>query len=529
MPQTNFTDNVRIDGSRDIAQLAVEGNATQTQPLQTWQNSAGSVLSQVTGDGRVLVGDDLGAATPDALIEAHRSETSTARPRRGIHSLGRIGDSLSEIAQWMVAELELRGSGALQALQNTLRVRLTNMTTAAAGAGAELRAADIEVVNDASANAAAVPAATGLQVSVTNAAGRTITRAIGVRISMNNAGTMTNRYALFTEGAGPSRLEECIELRRINDTQPTPPADVVRIYPKADGRLYVRNWAGVEYDLTAVGGGGVSAIPSLCNGRLTLTSGTPITTTDIAGAATVFFTPYKGNQVALFNGTTWVVNSFTERSLSLAGLPAGRNCDIFLFLSGSTLTLEAVQWTSDTARAVALALQDGVLVRSGATGRRYLGTIRTTAAGQTEDSVRRRFVFNETHPVPRKLLAQELTYSWVYSTYTWRPANNNTANRVEVVIGTSGAVVDLNLAVRMEGTGAGSTHSISYDSINSHSGDLFMSCANNGDVSAHLVHNPDIGYHYYQWVENGRGQASTSFGTAGPNEWQSGINGTVLL
>jgi hypothetical protein len=27
------------------------------------------------------------------------SETSTARPRRGIHSLGRIGDSLSEIAQ----------------------------------------------------------------------------------------------------------------------------------------------------------------------------------------------------------------------------------------------------------------------------------------------------------------------------------------------------------------------------------------------------------------------------------------------
>jgi hypothetical protein len=99
MPQTNFTDNVRIDGSRDIAQLAVEGNATQTQPLQTWQNSAGSVLSQVTGDGRVLVGDDLGAATPDALIEAHRSETSTARPRRGIHSLGRIGDSLSEIAQ----------------------------------------------------------------------------------------------------------------------------------------------------------------------------------------------------------------------------------------------------------------------------------------------------------------------------------------------------------------------------------------------------------------------------------------------
>jgi hypothetical protein len=529
MPQTNFTDNVKIDGSRDIAQLTVEGHSAQAQPLQTWQNSAGSPLSQITGDGRLLVGDDLGAATPDALLETHRSETSTSRPRRGIHSLGRISDGLSDIVQWMVAELELRGSSAIQALQNTLRVRLTNMNTGTPASGAELRAADIEVINDASASSAALPSATGLQVSVTNASGKTITRAIGVRIAMNNAGTMTNRYALFTEGAGPSRLEECIELRRINDTQPTPPADVVRIYPKADGRLYIRNWAGVEYDLTAVGTAGIAAIPSLCNGRLTLASATPIPTSDITGAATLYFTPYKGNQVALFNGSAWAVTSFTERSLSLAGLPAGRNCDIFLFLSGSTPTLEAVQWTSDTARATALVLQDGVLVRSGATNRRYLGTIRTTNAGQTEDSVRRRFVFNETHPFPRKLLAQEFTYSWVYSPAVWRPANNNTANRVEMVIGTSGALVDLNLAVRMEGTGAGSTHSISYDSTSSAIGDLFMSCTNNGNVSGHLVHSPAIGYHYYQWVENGRGQASTSFGTAGADGWQSGMNGTVVL
>ena len=46
----------------------------ETNPLQTWEQSDGSALAQVTGDGRLELGDlDLG--TPDALIEANRDIT----------------------------------------------------------------------------------------------------------------------------------------------------------------------------------------------------------------------------------------------------------------------------------------------------------------------------------------------------------------------------------------------------------------------------------------------------------------------
>src|SRR5512145_291722 len=88
MTQT-FNENVLVDGSQDIEQLRVQGNIQQTESLQTWEASGGSVLAQVTGDGRLIIGEDV---TPESLLEAHRLETSITRPRRGLHTLGRIGD-----------------------------------------------------------------------------------------------------------------------------------------------------------------------------------------------------------------------------------------------------------------------------------------------------------------------------------------------------------------------------------------------------------------------------------------------------
>lgn len=529
MTQT-FVDNVLIDGVQDTDQLRVQGHSVQIQSLQTWETSAATVLAEMTGDGRLVLGDDLGAATPDSLIEAHRSDTSITKPKRGFHALGQISNTLTEIAQWVVQEIEIRGANPLSALHTALRVRATNMNTGTPASGGEIRAADIEVINDTVAGSAALPKATALQVGVTNAAGKTITQATGLYVKMNNAGTITAPYAIYTEGAGTVHLDDYVEMKSPAAVPSTPSSNYLRIYPKADGKLYAKNWNGTEFDLTAVGGAGGSVLPSLCNGRLTLTSGMPITTSDVTAATIVYFTPFQGNQIALFNGSTWSVFSFSERSLSLSGLVASRNHDIFLYDNAGTLTLEAVAWTNDTTRSTALVLQDGIYVKSGATTRRYLGTIRTTTtAGQAEDSVKKRLVYNEGKPVARKLVVKETTYSWTYATNAWRSANNNTANRVEVVIGNVGSIVDLNLACRMDGAGAGSNQSIGYDTTTSAIGDLFMTCSNNGNISAHLVHNPAIGYHYYQWVENGRGSSSTYYGTAGADAWQSGLNGYVVL
>ena len=120
MTQTTFTDNVLVDGSQDIKQLRVQGHTTQLQPVQTWEDSAGGTLAQLTGDGRLIVGDDV---TPESLVEAHRLETSTSKPKRGLHSLGQVSGTLATLVQWIVGELELRGSAAIDALHTTLRIR----------------------------------------------------------------------------------------------------------------------------------------------------------------------------------------------------------------------------------------------------------------------------------------------------------------------------------------------------------------------------------------------------------------------
>jgi hypothetical protein len=252
MTQKTFTDNVLIDGSQDVEQLRVQGNTTQDQALQTWEDHAGDVLAQVTGDGRLQLGDDLGFSSPDALIEAHRAEASTSKPKRGFHALGQVSDSLTNIAQWIVQELEIWGADSLSALQTALRVRASNLNTGTPAAGAEIRAADIEVINDAAASAAALPLATGLQVAVTNAAGKTITQAVGLHVKMNNAGAITTPYAIFTEGVGAVHLDDYLEMKRPAATPGTPATDYVQLYPKSDGKLYAQNWSGVEVTLGSV-------------------------------------------------------------------------------------------------------------------------------------------------------------------------------------------------------------------------------------------------------------------------------------
>lgn len=177
--------------------------------------------------------------------------------------------------------------------------------------------------------------------------------------------------------------------------------------------------------------------------RLTLTSATPIPTSDVTAATTVYLTPYSGNGISLYDGSsTWAVLESAEVSLSLSGLTANTNYDIFAYDVSGTLTLEAVAWTNDTTRATALVKQDGVWVKTGATARRYVGTIRTTATiGQCEDSrggsntIARRYVFNADNRLARPMIVTEPTSTWSYTTSTWRRMNNNSNLEARFVLG----------------------------------------------------------------------------------------------
>lgn len=184
-------------------------------------------------------------------------------------------------------------------------------------------------------------------------------------------------------------------------------------------------------------GGLLSAFP--CQGRLTTESGVPVSIGDRTSQGTIYFTPFKGNSIALYDGTRWNLHTFSEISLALSSLTSGANYDVFAYDNAGTLTLElSAAWTNDSTRADAINTQDGVQVKNGAATRRHIGTIRTTGTATTEDSQTKRFVWNRYNQQHRHLFAEYET-SHTYNSTTWRGINAQDV-RIEWVQGDTEAI-----------------------------------------------------------------------------------------
>jgi hypothetical protein len=121
--------------------------------------------------------------------------------------------------------------------------------------------------------------------------------------------------------------------------------------------------SGTPASRKVVGNRLMGMLPVVPGGRLTLTSGTSVTTSDVTGAGTLYYTPDVHNLIRLYDGTRWKLHTFTERSLALT-LTASRAYDVFIYDNAGTLTLElSAAWNSDgTTRTDALTTQDGVKV-----------------------------------------------------------------------------------------------------------------------------------------------------------------------
>jgi hypothetical protein len=258
-------------------------------------------------------------------------------------------------------------------------------------------------------------------------------------------------------------------------------------------------------------------------GRLTLAAGTAVPNADVVAATSLYWTPYLGNVLPLWNGTAWVPVASGEVVLSLAGMVANKNYDVFASLSAGALALEGAAWTNDVTRATALAVTDGRWTRSGDKTRLYLGTLRTTpTAGQCEDSAARRFVWNLYNAEPRSLLRRESTNSWTLSAVTWRAANAGAANRVEVLQGLPVRSLWLaNMAgARYEGTAGDSFFvGVGEDSttVNAADQNTFASPRTQFVIaiaSAQLCKVVPVGYHSYYWLEQVDGGTFTVFGGA---------------
>ncbi len=87
-------------------------------------------------------------------------------------------------------------------------------------------------------------------------------------------------------------------------------------------------------------------------GRLTLTSGLPVLASDVTAATTVYYTPYIGNIVPIYDGTSFVNTAFTEISMAMSGANFAANGIYDLFVSSDAGTLRLAigpVWTTLTA------------------------------------------------------------------------------------------------------------------------------------------------------------------------------------
>lgn len=163
-------------------------------------------------------------------------------------------------------------------------------------------------------------------------------------------------------------------------------------------------------------------------GRLTLTSGAPVTTTDQTAKTTIYYTPYIHDTIPLWDGARWVPVTFSETSEALGTLTSGLPYDVFGFLSSGVLDLEKLAWTNDTTRATAVTLQDGRYCKSGDKTRLLLGTFYTTSTTATADSELTRYVSNVYNRVSKRVVSSITSaLSHTYTTASWREWNNGTS------------------------------------------------------------------------------------------------------
>jgi hypothetical protein len=279
--------------------------------------------------------------------------------------------------------------------------------------------------------------------------------------------------------------------------------------------------------------------PAYSDFRLSLVSNDPVPAADQTAKTTLYLTAHTGEVIALWHGNRWRPYASPEVSLSLAALAADTVYDVFAVLAGAAINLETLAWSSATARATPLVRQDGVWVKTGDPTRRWMGTISTTAtAGQCEDSLAKRYVWNAQNRVPRPLRRLDPATNWTYATLTtWRQANANAANEVGIVVGERAEPIDI--AVYCWGwhatSNAGFAVGIAEDSTTVA---LTTGMAPQVGTSPSQGFTPivarfggwpsSIGRHRYVWLERNNTSGTLNlYGTDATSSMNSGMVGTV--
>jgi hypothetical protein len=274
-------------------------------------------------------------------------------------------------------------------------------------------------------------------------------------------------------------------------------------------------------------------------------------TGDVTGGQAVYYTPYVGQFVPIWNGSSWVMTdtggelsqSFTDATKSPAAAVANAVYDMFVWSDGGTVRCtRGPVWTNQTARSMPLTRINGILTNAAdiTNGPRanlgtYVGTVMTATSGfdfhqggaALGGLAATLGLWNMYNRVEWAGIVSDTTSSWSYATAAWRQANGSNSNRVNYVCGLPEDPLIAQYIVEVEAS-TGSVASIGYagvgiDSIATATGlrtglgsSFGSSSAALGPALGSSYLNPGPGVHFIQALENSpTAQAVTFYGQGG--------------
>ena len=304
-------------------------------------------------------------------------------------------------------------------------------------------------------------------------------------------------------------------------------------------------------------------------GRLTPTSLTPVISTSVTAGTAVYYTPYVGNLVPIWDGSKYVQRNFNQLTLTLnANHVANAIYDVFATLSGSTVVIATgPSWNTATAglgargagagttqlervggiwvNAAEMTARNGATTYSVVVNRAtYLGSIHIDGTnGQVSCllayGVSRKFgVWNAYNRVPIRLKAGDPAASWAYNVATYRASNNLAVNSLKVFSGLAEDVYHFEFAQAVRLTNATASAAAVQESFigvgfNSatvisgmegrigNSGDV-ANTLSSGDLSARYIAPPSLGMNEITALEKGNA-------TAGMTTTYQGTEANMLL
>ncbi|MDE2101689.1 MAG: hypothetical protein KGL39_30870 [Patescibacteria group bacterium] len=264
---------------------------------------------------------------------------------------------------------------------------------------------------------------------------------------------------------------------------------------------------------TAINASTAAAVVTPPQGYLTLTSGVPIIPGDVTAATTIYYTPYIGVLVPIYNGSSFVpISIVSELQYTLtSSLSANNIYDCFIFLNGGVATLgTGPSWSAGTGGSItagscargtgtggsAISQINGIYTNTVSMTIRYgNGTTTATVAPNQATYVgsifmdgtngqvscyrsygqsRKWGVWNAFNRMPVCLKVGDSTASWNYTSGTIRPSNNSTANSLTTFSGLAEDIYDFNfwqnVTVTAGGTGDAFRIGIGYNSTTAFSG-----------------------------------------------------------